>query len=53
MKKLNRQCDLFNNNNLNFSDKGPLQDVFIDKKIIKEWQAKIITHQSPIFKSDI
>ena len=51
MKKLNRQCDLFNNNNLNFSDKGPLQDVFIDKKIIKEWQAKIITHQSPIFKS--
>ena len=51
MKKLNRQSDLFNNNNLNFSDKGPLQDVFIDKKIIKEWQAKIITHQSPIFKS--
>ena len=50
MIKLNRQCDLFNNNNLNFSDKGPLQDVFIDKKIIKEWQAKIITHQSPIFK---
>ena len=51
MKKLNRQCDLFNNNNLNFSDKSPLQDVFIDKKIIKEWQKKIITHQSPIFKS--
>ena len=51
MKKLNRQSDLFNNNNLNFSEKGPLQDVFIDKKIIKEWQAKIITHQSPIFKS--
>ena len=51
MKKLNRQCDLFNNNNLNFPGKGPLQDVFIDKKIIKEWQAKIITHQSPIFKS--
>ena len=50
MKKLNRQCDLFNNNNLNFSDKGPLQDVYIEKKIIKEWQAKIITHQSPIFK---
>ena len=51
MKKLNRQCDLFNNNNLNFSDKDPLQGVFIDKKIIKEWQAKIISHQSPIFKS--
>ena len=50
MKKLNRQCDLFNNNNLNFSDKGPLQDVFIDKKIIKEWQEKILTHQAPIFK---
>ena len=50
MKKLNRQCDLFKNNNLNFSDKGPLQDVFIDKKIIKEWQEKIISHQSLIFK---
>ena len=41
MIKLNRQCDLFNNNNLNFSGKAPLQDVFIDKKIIKEWQVKI------------
>ena len=51
MKKLNRQSNLFKNNNFNFSEKGPLQDVFIDKKIIKEWQAKIITHQSPIFKS--
>ena len=48
---LGNAIDLFNNNNLNFSDKGHLQDVFIDKKIIKEWQAKIITHQSPIFKS--
>ncbi len=51
MKKLNLQCNLFNNNNLNFSAKVPLQDVLIDKKIIKEWQARIITHQSPIFKS--
>ena len=51
MKKLNRQCNLFDNNDLHFSGKDPLQDVFIDKKIIKEWQAKIITHQSPIFKS--
>ena len=51
MKRFERQYDLFSNNDLNFSDKNPLQDIFIEKKIIKEWQEKIITHQSPIFKS--
>ena len=50
MIKYDRQYDLFNNNNLYFSENNPLQDKFIDKKIIKEWQKKIITHQSPIFK---
>ena len=51
MIKFNRQYDLFNNNGLEFSRKDPLQDIFIEKKIIKEWQKKIITHQSPIFKT--
>ena len=50
MVKFDRQYDLFNNNNFDFSVKNPSQDIFIDKKIIKEWQEKIITHQSPIFK---
>ena len=50
MINLNRQYDLFNNNDLTFSEKDTIQDVFIDKKIIMEWQAKIINHQSPIFK---
>ncbi len=50
MIKYGRQHDLFNNNDLDFSEKNPLQDIFIDKKIIREWQKKIITHQSPIFK---
>ncbi len=50
MIKFDRQQDLFNNNDLNFLEKNPPQDIFIDKKIIKEWQEKIITHQSPIFK---
>ncbi|WP_269606701.1 GIY-YIG nuclease family protein [Prochlorococcus marinus] len=50
MIKLNRQYDLFNNNDLDFSAKDPLQDIYIDKKIIMEWQEKIINHQSPIFK---
>jgi hypothetical protein len=49
MKKYDRQNNLFNNN-LDFSDKNTLEDIFIPKKIIKEWQEKIITHQSPIFK---
>ena len=50
MKNFVRQYDLFSNNDLNISEKNPLQDKFIEKKIIKEWQKKIITHQSPIFK---
>ncbi len=51
MIKFDRQYDLFNNNDLDYLEKNPLQDIFIDKKIIKEWQEKIITHQSPIFKN--
>ena len=48
---MQRQYDLFNNNDLDFSENNLLQDIFIEKKIIKEWQEKIITHQSPIFKN--
>ena len=51
MKKLERQYNLFNNNDLDFSEKNLLQDVFIQKEIIKEWQEKVINHQSPFFKS--
>ena len=51
MIKFDRQYDLFNSNDLDFSEKNPLQDIYIDKKIIKEWQEKIIKHQSPIFES--
>ena len=52
MKKLERQYDLFNNNDLDFSANNLLEDIFIEKKIIIEWQEKIINHQSPIFKSN-
>ena len=52
MKNLERQYNLFNNNDLDFSGNNHLQDIFIRKKIIKEWQEKIINHQSPIFKSN-
>ena len=51
MKKLERQYNLFNNNDLDFSEKNLLQDIFIQKEIIKEWQEKVINHQSPFFKS--
>jgi len=50
MIKYDRQYDLFKNKDLFVSEKNPLQDLFIDKKIIKEWQGKINTHQSSIFK---
>ena len=52
MKKLERQYNLFNNNDLDFSEKNLFQDLFIQKKIIKEWQEKVIKHQSPFFKSN-
>ena len=52
MKKLERQHNLFNNNDLNFSENNLLQDLFIQKEIIKEWQEKVINHQSPFFKSN-
>ena len=52
MKKLERQYDLFKNNDLDFSANNLLEDIFIEKKIIIEWQEKIINHQSPIFKSN-
>ena len=52
MKKLERQYNLFNNNDFDFSEKNLLQDIFIQKEIIKEWQEKVINHQSPFFKSN-
>ena len=52
MKKLERQYNLFNNNDLDFSKNNLLQDLFIQKEVIKEWQEKVINHQSPFFKSN-
>ena len=52
MKNLERQYDLFSNSDLDFSENNLLQDILIEKKIIKDWQEKIINHQSPIFKSN-
>ena len=48
--KFEKQYDLFNNNDVNLSERKLLKDLFINKKIIKEWQEKIINHQSCIFK---
>ena len=50
MIRLERQYNLFNKHDINFSNKNTLEDTFIDKKLICEWQKKIIRHQSPIFK---
>ncbi|MBW3042515.1 GIY-YIG nuclease family protein [Prochlorococcus marinus] len=51
MKKFDRQYDLFKDNGINFSGENSHKDIFIEKKVIKEWQEKIINHQSPIFKT--
>ena len=50
MIKFERQYNLFNNNDINSLDEDPSQYIYIEKTVIKEWQKKIINHQSPIFK---
>ena len=50
MKKFERQYDLFNKNDVNFSEKNTSQDINIKKEVIKEWQKKIFDHQSLIFQ---
>ena len=50
MKKFERQFDLFNNSDINSSNKKNFQNINVNKKVIQEWQNKIINHQSPIFK---
>ena len=50
MIKFERQNDLFNNSEVNFSASNSFKDINIDKKVIREWQKKIVHHQSPIFK---
>ena len=50
MKKFERQYNLFNNKDIDFSEHDTMQDININKEVIKEWQKKIIEHQSPIFK---
>ena len=52
MIKFERQYDLFNNHDISFSNKNNFKEIDIGKKVIKEWQRKIINHQSPIFKSN-
>ena len=51
MIKFERQYDLFNKNDVISSEKNNFQDIHFNKKVIKEWQNKIIDYQSPIFKT--
>ncbi len=50
MIKYERQYNLFENNEVNFLEKNPVQEINIDTEVIKKWQEKIINHQSSIFK---
>ena len=50
MIKFERQYDLFNNNDVNFLENQHFQNINIDEKVIKEWQKKIIHHQSSFLK---
>ena len=50
MIKFDRQYDLFKDNDVNISEINLTNDIFINKRTIKDWQDKIISHQSSIFK---
>ena len=50
MIKFERQRNLFEDNDINIAYRSDFQDKHINKKLIEEWQRKIIHHQSPIFK---
>ena len=52
MIKLQRQYDLFKNNDINFLETQDFQNINIKEKVIKEWQNKIIHHQSSFLKDD-
>ncbi len=51
MIKLERQQNLFSNDDIVFFNENNFQDITINKKVIKEWQKKIIGHQSLILKN--
>ena len=38
--KFERQYNLFNNNDINFSDINTFKDIYVEKKVIQEWQKK-------------
>jgi len=50
MIKFEKQYNLFKKNDLNYLEKSHFQEMSIKKEVIKEWQKKIIGHQSQIFK---
>ncbi len=52
MIKFERQYDLFNNNDVNLLESNHHQGIHIDEKVVKEWQKKIIHHQSTFFKTE-
>ena len=52
MNKFQRQYNLFDNNNSDYTEINFCQDITIEEKIIKEWQEKIINYQSTILKSN-
>ncbi len=49
MINFERQYNLFNKHDIS-SLNNSTQNLSIDKKVIENWQKKIINHQSPIFK---
>ena len=52
MGKFEKQYNLFNNNEIDYSLNDSIQKPYIEKKSIQQWQRKIINYQSKFFKND-
>ena len=52
MIKFERQYNLFENNEIDYSQRKIDENIFIDKRVIENWQHKIINYQSKIFEGD-
>ena len=51
MINFEKQYNLFNKNDFNYSETNPFHDIYVDIKVIEEWQKKIVKHQSPFFNN--
>jgi len=48
MQKFEKQYDLFNNNNFDYTIDNISENIYINKKVITDWQKNIVNYQSQL-----